>query len=115
MNNKIIGIHKECFRDVYNNGSFLNNTIKEFIQSNNSNKNNESDIKETNINKNQNNATLSRNISFHKNKKKIIYSPKKLLSSAVLKSPKKTKIQAYNPLNDKIKTASTSKKNSKKK
>ena len=43
MNNKIIGIHKECFKEAYNNGSFLNNAIKEFIQSYNSNKNNESD------------------------------------------------------------------------
>ena len=32
MNNKIIGIHKECYKDSYNNGTFLNDSIKEFIQ-----------------------------------------------------------------------------------
>ena len=28
MNNKIIGIHKECYKDSYNNGTFLNDSIK---------------------------------------------------------------------------------------
>ena len=79
--------------------------------------------KETNPNKNLNYTTLSRNISFHNNSKKIVYAPKKLVSSTVLKSPKKTEIQAYNNtgagtfihLNDKIKNALTSMKSTNKK
>ena len=42
--------------------------------------------KEININKNQNYTTLSRNISFHNNSKKLIYAPKKLVSSTILKN-----------------------------
>ena len=79
--------------------------------------------KDTNLNKNQNYTTLSRNISFHNNSKKLIYAPKKLVSSTILKSPKKSEIQAYKnigvesfiPLSEKIKNASTSMKNSNKK
>ena len=49
MNNKIIGVHKECYKESYNNGTFLNDSIKEFIQFYCSNKNNESG----NINNNE--------------------------------------------------------------
>ena len=84
---------------------------------------NNTNTKEININKNQNYTTLSRNISFHNNSKKLIYAPKKLVSSTILKSPKKQEIQPYKkislesfiPLSENIKNISTSMKNSNKK
>ena len=42
------------------------------------------------LNKNQNITTLTRNISFH-DSNKIIYAPKKLITSSNLKSPQKKK------------------------
>jgi hypothetical protein len=84
---------------------------------------NNTNTKEINTNKNQNYTTLSRNISFHNNSKKLIYAPKKLVSSTILKSPKKQEIQPYKkislesfiPLSENIKNISTSMKNSNKK
>ena len=46
------------------------------------------------LNKNKNITTLTRNISFH-DSNKIIYAPKKLITSSNLKSPQKSEILAY--------------------
>ena len=48
MSNKIIGIHKECYKDSYNNGTFLNDSIKEFIRIYCSTNNNEIDNNKNN-------------------------------------------------------------------
>ena len=63
-----------------------------------------------NTDKNQSNVTLSRNISFHNNSKNFIYAPKKLISSAILKSPQNNEISNIS-LSDKIKEIGTSIKN----
>ena len=66
-----------------------------FFSNKNSNigmKNEDSNSKDINIVKNKNINTLSRNISFNNKSKKIIYAPKKLVSSTVLKMPQKSEI-----------------------
>ena len=66
------------------------------------------DSSSTNINKNK--TSLSRNISFH-NKKKIIYAPKKLINSTILKSQQKSEIIAHK--NTKMESNISSNKNNK--
>ena len=114
IDNKKINTQKR--KDIIINKT-INNKLDLKVEEMNSN------IKEININKNQNYTTLSRNISFHNNTKKLIYAPKKLVSSTILKSPKKQEIQPYKkidlesfiPSSENIKNVSTSMKNNNKK
>ena len=101
-NNNIKNKNNQLENKKLNNISYnLNKNIKEFFQKKkhvimNKIPNNKPDLKieSNNINKEkkQNTKTLSRNISFNNNSKKIIYAQKKLISSTHKKNQEKNEI-----------------------